>query len=125
MAEIRLPAEAQQMLMEIQMFQQQMQAVSVQKETLSLQNTEIEKALEELAKSKDSNDVYKAIGPILIKATAKSLEAELKEKKETIGLRLKSLEKQEARIRDKLKEVQEKLEGLIKSSQGKGPPAAE
>ncbi len=123
MAEIRLPAEAQQFLLEIQMFQQQMQAVSVQKETLGLQNMEMDKALEELAKSKENSDVYKAVGPILIKSTPKSLEAELKEKKETIELRLKSLEKQEARIRDKLKEVQEKLEGLIKSSQGKGSSA--
>ena len=123
MAEIRLPAEAQQILIEMQMFQQQMQAVSMQKETLSMQNVEIDKALEELTKSKETNDVYKAVGPILIKSTVKSLDSELKEKKETIDLRLKSLEKQETRVREKLKEVQEKLEHIIKGSQSKGSSA--
>lgn len=117
MAEIKLPAEAQQALMEIQMFQQQMQTVVAQKEALNLQGMEIDKALDELIKSKE-DDVYKAVGPILIKSTKKELEAELREKKETISLRVKSLEKQETRIRDKVKEVQEKLEQMIKSASG-------
>lgn len=119
MAEIKLPAEAQQALMEIQMFQQQMQTVVAQKEALNLQGMEIDKALDELIKSKE-DDVYKAVGPILIKSTKKELEAELREKKETISLRVKSLEKQETRIRDKVKEVQEKLEQMIKSASGRG-----
>jgi prefoldin beta subunit len=116
MAEIRLSPEAQQILMELQTFQQQMQTVLMQKESLSIQNMEIEKALEELGKN-EHDDVYKAIGPILIKSTKKDLTKELNEKKETIDLRIKSLQKQEARLKDKLKESQEKFEEIFKGQE--------
>ncbi len=113
MAEIKLSAEAQQILINLQTFQQQMQTVLIQKETLNMQNIEIDKALEELNKTKH-DDVYKAVGPILIKSTKNELNKELNERKETIELRLKSLQKQEKRLKEKLKESQEKFEEALK-----------
>ena len=113
---IKLSPEAQQVLIELQTFQQQMQTVLIQKESLSIQSMEIDKALEELEKTKH-NDVFKAIGPILIKSTKKDLTKELNEKKETIDLRLKSLQKQENRVKEKLKESQEKFEGIMKKQE--------
>ncbi len=118
MVEIKLSPEAQQVLMELQTFQQQMQTVLIQKESLNIQNMEIEKALEELNKI-EHDDVYKAVGPILIKSTKNELSKELKERKETIELRLKSLQKQENRLREKLKEYQEKFEDVLKSQKKK------
>jgi len=118
MAEIELTPETQQILIELQTFQQQVQTVLIQKESLNLQNIEIEKALEELKKI-TNEDVYKAVGPILIKSNKKDLETELVEKKETISLRLKSLQKQEDRLKEKLKESQEKFEEIFKKQQGK------
>ena len=123
MAEIKLSPEAQQLLIELQTFQQQTQTVLMQKETLSIQNMEIDKALEELGKIQH-DDVYKVVGPILIKSTKKELTKELNDKKETIDIRLKSLQKQETRLKDKLKETQEKLEEMIKV-QEKAKPSAE
>ena len=117
MAEIELTPETQQILIELQTFQQQVQTVLIQKESLNLQNIEIDKALEELKKV-INEDVYKAVGPILIKSNKKDLEIELNEKKETIGLRLKSLQKQEDRLKEKLKESQQKFEEVLKK-QGK------
>ena len=117
MAEIELTPETQQILIELQTFQQQVQTVLIQKESLNLQNIEIEKALEELKKI-TNEDVYKAVGPILIKSNKKDLETELVEKKETISLRLKSLQKQEDRLKEKLKESQQKFEEILKK-QGK------
>lgn len=122
MAELKLTPETQQILIELQTFQQQMQTVLMQKESLNIQNMELDKALEELKKA-TTEDVYKAVGPILIKSTKKDLEKELTEKKETIDLRLKSLQKQEDRIKEKLKEVQVKFEDFLKSSQGKSEGA--
>jgi prefoldin beta subunit len=124
MAEIKLSPEAQQILMELQTFQQQMQTVLMQKESLSIQNMEIEKALEELTKS-EHDDVYKAVGPILIKSTKKELTKELNEKKETIDLRVKSLQKQETRLKDKLKEAQERFEDIFKEQEKSKSTAAE
>ena len=116
MAEIKLSPEAQQILIELQALQQQMQTVLMQKESLSIQNMEIEKALEELSKT-EHDDVYKAVGHILIKSTKKELNKELAEKKETIDLRLKSLQKQENRLKEKAKESQEKFEEILKGQE--------
>ena len=118
MSELKITPEAQQILIELQTFQQQMQTVLIQKESLSIQNIEIEKALDELKKA-TTEDVYKAVGPILIKSTKKELEKELGEKKETVDLRIKSLQKQEDRLKDKLKESQEKFEEFLKTQDSK------
>ncbi|NIM47376.1 MAG: prefoldin subunit beta [Candidatus Aenigmarchaeota archaeon] len=117
MAEIKISPEAQKILIELQTFQQQMQTVLIQKEGLNMQNMEIDKALEELNKTKH-DDVYKAVGPILIKSTKNELSKELSEKKETIELRLKSLQKQENRVKERLKESQEKFEEILKKQEG-------
>jgi prefoldin beta subunit len=117
MSELKITPETQQMLIELQTFQQQMQTVMMQKESLNIQKMELDKALEELKKV-TTEDVYKAVGPILIKSTKKDLDKELTEKNETIELRLKSLQKQEDRIKERLKEVQGKFEEFLKASQG-------
>jgi len=117
MAEIKITPEAQQILIELQTFQQQMQTIMIQKESLNVQSMEMDKALDELKKT-TTEDVYKAVGPILIKSTKKDLDKELSERKETIDLRLKSLQRQEDRIKEKLKEAQEKLEEFLKSQEG-------
>lgn len=121
MAEMKLTPETQQILIELQTYQQQTQTVLIQKESLNIQNMEIDKALEELGKT-TTNDIYKIVGPILIKSSKKDLEKELNEKKETIELRLKSLKKQEDRLREKLKESQEKFEKIFR---GQGTEASE
>jgi prefoldin beta subunit len=115
---IKITPEAQQILLELQTFQQQMQTVLIQKETLNIQNMEIDKALEELKKVKNE-DVFKAVGPILIKSEKGELEKELNEKKETIDLRLKSLQKQENRMKERLDESQKKLEAILKGQEEK------
>lgn len=111
---MQIPPAAQQILMQMQTFQQQGQAIMLQRETLTIQKMEIEKALEELAKAKEKEEVFKAVGPILVKSTKKELEKELKEKNEMIELRLKSFDKQEEKIKEKLMEGQQKLQGMLK-----------
>ncbi|MBI4015918.1 MAG: prefoldin subunit beta [Candidatus Aenigmarchaeota archaeon] len=116
---ISLPPAAQQLFMQLQTFQQQYQAIVLQKETMGMQKIETEKALEELAKVGDKEEVYKAVGPILVKSTKSVLVSELKEKKETGDLRAKSLETQEKKLKEKLEEIQGKLQSLLVSQQKK------
>jgi len=116
--EIALPPAAQQLLVQMQAFQQQYQGIAVQKEAMSLQKLEFEKALEELGKAKDNGDVYKAVGPVLVKSTKSVLTKELGERKETIDLRLKALDKQEEKLKEKLQEIQGKLEAMFKGQTG-------
>jgi prefoldin beta subunit len=118
---MQLPPAAQQLLLQMQTFQQQYQAAAMQKEGLMLQKLELDKALEELTKTKDSEEVYKAVGPILVKSTKAELVKELGEKKETAELRLKSIDKQEEKLKEKLKETQDKLQALLS---GAGKPKA-
>ncbi|MEM7826271.1 MAG: prefoldin subunit [Candidatus Aenigmatarchaeota archaeon] len=90
---------------EIQFYQQQLQNILIQKESLKLQNLEIESALEELKKSKEK-DAYKIVGNVMIKKDLNNLIKELEEKKEEIEVRIKSLEKTEERVVEKIKELQ-------------------
>ncbi len=119
--EIKLTPQAKQILMQLQTFQQQLQTLSMQKESLSMQNMELEKALEELKKLGEKDEVYKAVGPMLIKSNKKDLEKDMEEKRETVSVRLKSLDKQEERVREKLKDTQGRLEDIIKPSKKEGP----
>ncbi len=89
MTAVTLPPEAQQTIAQLQTFQQQLQATLVQKETLAVQKIEIEKALEELEKTEEEENVYKIVGPVLVKTKKEKLVNELKEKLEEIEVRIK------------------------------------
>jgi prefoldin beta subunit len=110
---VELTDEAKNMVAQFQMFQQQLQSVLIQKESLKLQNTEIERALEELNATKQKS-AYKITGNIMVNKPVEDLKKELQESKETIEVRIKSLEKTEERINNKLKELQTKLNEMVK-----------
>jgi len=121
MTELKITPEAQQILVEMQTLQQQIQAVLIQRESLNIQNVEMEKALEEMKNTKEK-EVFKIVGPILVKAAKEEVEKEFAEKKELIDVRLKSLKKQEDRLKEKINEAQEKFEKEFKPVKDK--PAA-
>ncbi len=101
--------EEMRLLQEAQVYQQQMQVITAQKEALNLQLNEIKKAKEELGKLKEG-EVYKISGPILIKSKKTDVEKDLSEKEELINMKIKTMERSEQKIR-------EKINGLIKSKQ--------
>ncbi len=115
MTGITLPEEAQQLLAQYQNYQQQLQLLLYQKDTLSLQLIEINNALEELEKS--NGTVYKAIGPVLVEKSKDELLKELKEKKDDIELKIKTYEKQIEKMKEKLKEKEEKLKSFLSPTQ--------
>jgi len=103
--------EMENLINQFQNYQQQLQNILIQKESLKLQNIEIEKALEELNSSKEK-DAYKITGSIMVSKPIEELKKELNETKETLGVRIKSLERTEEKISLKLKEMQTKLKGI-------------
>ncbi len=109
---ITLPPAAQQLIMQLQTYQQQLQSSAMQKETFSVQKIEFERALEELEKTKES-EVYKSVGPILVRTTKEEMKKELKSKMEMFDLGVKKMEKQEEKIKEKAKEAQDKLKALL------------
>jgi len=99
----------QQLVAQAQSYQQHLQAVMAQKEALSIQLMEISRALEELGKPGD-DDVFKMAGPILVKVKRAESSKELESKKEIINLRLRSLAKNETRLKEQMDGMREKLE---------------
>jgi prefoldin beta subunit len=110
-------AEAEEFLQQFQIQNQQLQMVMAQKQNLVIQNKEIEKAMEELEKS-ESEDVYKSVGPILVKSDKKTLIKELGDNKEETDIKIKALESQEKKLKEKMKNAQEKLQNLVPKGQG-------
>lgn len=108
--DVELPPQVQEQLVRLQQLQQTLQSVVTQKQQLELELNETDKALTELDKSTDETPVYKSVGSILVKSNRQTLLGELKERKELLTTRVTVLGKQEDRTRERLKEVQEKLQ---------------
>lgn len=108
-----LSEEARSMLMQFQSYQQQLQNVLAQKETLKLQMLEIEKAVEELSNTKQTT-AYKIVGNIMVNKSVVALKKESNELKEDMDIKVKSMDTVEIKLKDKLKELQDKLKTIIK-----------
>jgi prefoldin beta subunit len=96
----------------------------MQKQQIEVEAMEIEKALEELKKLSEDEVVYKSAGPLLIKTKKDDTITELEEKKELSNTRLLVLGKQESRVKENLKEIENKINEMIRigqSQRGTGP----
>ena len=113
-----LPPQIQNQLAQLQQLQQQAQAVISQKSQIEALIRETDAALNELEKSSDDAVIYKSVGELLFKAEKPKLVEELKERKEMMDLRLKTMSKQEERIQSRFTQLQEQL----KLSLGQIPP---
>ena len=119
--EVELPPQVQEQLVRLQQLQQTLQSVVTQKQQLELELNETDKALSELDKSTDETPVYKSVGSILVKSNRQVLLGELKERKELLTTRVTVLGKQEERTRERLKEVQEKLQERLQGPKTTSP----
>ena len=100
--------QLQNQITQFQQVQQQLQTVSTQKLQMEAQIKEFDRTIEELEKS--TGDVYKNVGSLMIKVSNKdAVKAELEEGKETYEVRVKSLERQEASLRERFETLQETI----------------
>ena len=100
--------EREKILEQFQIYQQQLQTLLLQKESLKMQKIEMERALDELSACKQDS-AYKIIGNVMIKKSVEELKNELKETISEIEIRLKTIERSESKIVEKLKELQTKI----------------
>ncbi len=98
----------EEIMIQYQQLQQQLQTIMMQKEQYRIQLAEFEKAADDLKNTK-SDEIFKVSGTILIKSSKKDVQKDLEEQKETLDVRMKTFDKQENLLRDKLMEVQKKL----------------
>ena len=110
----KIPPWLQEQLAKMQQSQQNLQSIMAQKQQLEIEHLETEKALEEIQKAGDNDDVYKHAGSILIKSNKKDLIAELEERKELAKTRSTVLSKQEERVKQSLQEQESKITEMMK-----------
>ena len=89
----------------------------MQKQQLEVEIVENDRALQELKKAGPEDMIYKSAGSVLIKAKKDDVVKELEEKKELSNTRLMVLGKQETRVKENLKEVENKINEMIRGMQ--------
>ncbi|OYT29586.1 prefoldin subunit beta [Thermoplasmatales archaeon ex4572_165] len=117
MAEDEMSKQVQDQLTRLQQLQSQYQVIQQQRQQVEVRLKEVEDALEELENVKEKTPIYKSIGSLLIKAEGKKqVTEELESTKESLDVRKNSLHKQEGRTREKLTEIQSKVQNAMKIS---------
>ena len=107
---MELSPKMQNDLMEAQQLQQQIQSITTQKYHLETQLKELEITIGELEKIGDDAPVYKNVGNLSFRVSdVDALKKELLEKKETLEVRIKSLERQEESVKEKYSSIQQRL----------------
>jgi prefoldin beta subunit len=100
----------QNQIAQFQQLQQQLQSVLSQKFRMEAQLREVQMTIDELNKSAEDVTIYRNVGSLLIKASDKaSVLKDVEDDKETLGIRIKSLDRQEKTMRDKYNAMQEQI----------------
>jgi len=114
-----LSPKVQNQIAQFQQLQQQLQAVLNQKFQMDAQVKEMARTTEELNKSPEDVVIYKSIGALLIKVDSKeTILKDIEESKETMEVRLKSLERQEKSLRDRYQALQDQLNKALSTPSG-------
>tara|TARA_Y100000996_G_scaffold270984_1_gene213316 strand:+ start:336 stop:716 length:381 start_codon:yes stop_codon:yes gene_type:complete len=111
----QMPPWLQEQIAKMQQSQQNLQSILMQKQQVEMENAESDRALEELKKAADDDQVFKYAGTILIKSDKKSLIDELEEKKELSKTKSTVLAKQEERLKTSLQEQEQKIQEMLKN----------
>ena len=116
-----VPPQLREQLSQFQNLQQQMQLLAQQKAQFELQSKELQKAGEALADADDQTPIYRSVGAFLIQTQGKgAVLKEIDDDAETLGVRIKNLERQESRLKESLTELQSKIQAGLARLQGQG-----
>ncbi len=106
----QLPTDIQERLARLQQLQSTLQSLVIQKQRLDLEQRETERALKTLEGITSETKVYKSVGAILVERDKDEVVNELSERKEFLGMRTKVISKQENKTRDRLNNLQKRLQ---------------
>lgn len=109
---MEIDKQTQQKIQTLQLLEQNLQAILMQKQAFQVELDENKTALDEIKKSK--KDTYKIVGQVMIKSDKKTLEKELKEKQNLMNMRIKSITKQETQISEQLERLKAEIVDKIK-----------
>jgi prefoldin beta subunit len=103
--------ETKDKIEELQNLEQNINSLIGQKQQIQAQQAEIENALSQL---EGTEKVYRIVGNIMVASDRVKVKKELDEKKEFIDLRIKTMDKQEEKLRAKAQELQKAVMDKIK-----------
>lgn len=94
-------------IQEMQILEQNLQNLLLQKQAFHMELSEITTALKEIDSSK--GDVFKIIGQLMLKTDRSNMKSELESKKRFLELRLNSIEKQETSFTTQLESLRDEI----------------
>ena len=92
---------------ELQILEQNLQNILMQKQSFQMELSETQSALNEIKNSKD--DVFKIVGQLMIKTEKSKILEELSGREKILEMRLKKMEQQEAVFMEKLEKLREEV----------------
>jgi prefoldin beta subunit len=109
-----IPPWLREQLARLEQLQQNLQTITLQKQQVEAELSEVDKALEELNKSPESDQIYKYAGSLLLRVKRDAILKELDERKEVANTRNLVLTKQENRFKESVRELQTKIEDALR-----------
>lgn len=94
-------------IQDIQIMEQNLQNILLQKQAFQMELSEIKTALSEVESSGD--DVFRIIGQLMIKANKDSVKSDLLNKKKILELRLNNFEKQENTLNEQIEKIRSEI----------------
>jgi len=107
-----LSEDSQEKVQRLQLIEQKVQSINLQKQQFQTQLFEIDSALTEVV---SSNVAYKLIGGIMVDTDKDVLKKDLESKKELLNLRLETLEKQEKKEKETAEKLREEVMASVKN----------
>ncbi len=96
--------DTENQISQLQLLEQNLQSLVMQKQNFQAHLFEVENALKELSTS--NGTAYKIVGAIMVSQSSEDLKKDLESKKEVLELRIKNLKKQEDLLREKAEKIQ-------------------
>ena len=117
MTDEEMSKQLQDQIARLQQMRNQLQMIMQQRQQVDMRLKEIDEALTELEKTDSKTPIFKSVGSLLIKTKGKTdVVKELKTNKDSLDLRKKTLEQQEGRTKEKLNELQSKVQNSLNLS---------
>ena len=114
---VEMSPKLQNQLAQYQQIQQQLQMVMAQKGQYSMQLEEVERSLEELGKAGPETTTFRNVGSLLIRVEKlEDLKKELEESKDTLGIKIKSMERQENQLKERFNSLRTELQAALQGA---------
>lgn len=112
-----LPAKLQNDIKQFQRLQQELSLVDQQRAQFDMKLREASHTLDELKTVPEGSAIYRPVGGLLVKAKdKKEVEDLLTEEKETLEVRVKSLERQENALKERYEAMQKDLTSQLQAA---------